>query len=77
LVRKGDEARVKELLAAIETMAASPSEDIRNVVDVSFVEDAYLDDSERSALLEVRPHLGPATAESLARMEAYFRDHQG
>jgi hypothetical protein len=73
LVNDRDQAKIQVLLDALEALAASPSDSIQNVVDVSFVEDAYLDPREREALLSARSNLGPATAASLARTEEFFR----
>jgi len=67
-----------ELLArvavAVEAMAASPDEDVENVVFVSFLEYFVLgDDKDRAALAVLRPHLGPAALASVEKLEA-FRD---
>jgi hypothetical protein len=71
LVKDRDDAKVQALLDAVDPLAASPSKGIRNVVEVSFIEDAYLDPRERGALLKVRSRLGPATAASLERMQHF------
>jgi hypothetical protein len=72
LVEAGREEDVTRFLAGIETLAASPSESIRNVVDVSFIEDLVLgDQGETRALHTVRPLLGPATAAQVAATERF------
>jgi hypothetical protein len=72
LVEAGREEDATRFLAGIETLAASPSESIRNVVDVSFIEDLVLgDQGETRALHKVRPLLGPATAAQVAATERF------
>jgi hypothetical protein len=70
LVEAGREDDVTRFLAGVETLAASPAESIRNVVDVSFIEDLVLGDRhEKRALQSVRSLLGPATAAQLVATE--------
>ena len=72
LVEAGREEDVKRFLQGIETLAASPSESIRNVVDISFIEDLFLGDPhEQRALRRARSLLGPATAAQLAATERF------
>jgi hypothetical protein len=74
LVEAGKTDEVTRFLDGIETLAASPSESIRNVVDVSFIEDALLGENrETRALKGVRGMLGPATAAQLAATERFLR----
>jgi hypothetical protein len=72
-VESRDEECVAAFMAATEVLASSPREDVRNVVDVSFVEDLVqgADLRERSAIEAMRPLMGPATAESLAVSERH------
>ena len=73
LVEAGSEEEVKIFLDGIETLAASPSDSIRNVVDVSFIEDALLGrDRETRALQRVRGLLGPATAAQVEATERFL-----
>ena len=70
LVEAGNEEDVKTFLEGIEMLAASPSDSIRTVVDVSFIEDALLGrDRETRALERVRGLLGPSTAAQVAATE--------
>jgi hypothetical protein len=72
LVQAGDDDDVKRFLEAIEALASSPADSIRNVVDVSFIEDLVLGDSDEvRALNEVREKLGPATAAQVAASERF------
>lgn len=72
LVDARREEDVKRLLQGVETLAASPSESIRNVVDISFIEDLFLGDPrEKRALQRARSLLGPATAAQLAATERF------
>lgn len=75
LVEAGNDDDVKRFLQAIETLASSPADSIRNVVDVSFIEDLVLGDrGEVGALNAVREKLGPATAAQLAATERFHRN---
>lgn len=75
LVEAGKDDDVKQFLEAIETLAASPADSIRNVVDISFIEDLVLGDSgEVHALNAVRERLGPATAAQLAATEWFHEN---
>jgi hypothetical protein len=72
LVESAREEHVKRFLEGIETLAGSPSESIRNVADISFIEDLVLGDQrETRALHKVRPLLGPATAAQVAATEGF------
>ena len=71
LVEAGKEDEVRRFLEGIETLAASPADGIRNVVEISFIEDLVLGDRhETRALNKVRPLLGPATAARVAATES-------
>lgn len=71
LVEAGDVARVAVFAAAVEGLASSADSDVRNVVEVSFVEDLVLGGNERdrAAVEAMRPLIGPATAAALAVSE--------
>lgn len=73
MVEASREDEVKQFLETVETLASSPADSIRNVVDVSFIEDLVLGDQrETRALEQVRGLLGPATAASLAVSENFL-----
>ena len=75
MVEAGREDDVKRFLVEVETLAASPADSIRNVVDVSFIEDLVVGDQrETRALQKVRGLLGPATAAQLAATERFHPD---
>src|SRR5919106_1178490 len=71
LAEAGKEDEVRRFLEGIETLAASPADSIRNVVEISFIEDLVLGDRrETRALNKVRPLLGPETAARVAATES-------
>lgn len=73
-VEAGNDDEVKWFLEAIETLASSLADSIRNVVDVSFIEDLVLGDRrEVRALNAVRGALGPATAAQVTATERFHR----
>jgi hypothetical protein len=75
-VEAGDEEVVTAFVVAVEQLASSPLEDVRDTVDVSFIEDLVLgaDDPRKDAAIEaMRPLMGPATAQSLALSERHIR----
>jgi hypothetical protein len=75
MVEAGREDEVKRFLVEVEALVASSADSIRNLVDVSFIEDLVLGDlRETSALNKVRGLLGPATAAQLAATERFHRD---
>jgi hypothetical protein len=75
LVQAGNDDDVKRFLEAIEDLASSPADSIRNVVDVSFIEDLVLGDrDEARALNAVREKLGPATAAQVAATERFHEN---
>lgn len=72
-VESGEGRQVAAFLAGVEELASSPDEDVRNVVDVSFIEDLVqgADERERAAIEAMRPLLGPASAQSLSLSERH------
>jgi hypothetical protein len=77
MVEAGKEKEVKRFLDAVEALASSAADSIRNVVDVSFIEDLVLGDPrEVRALSAVRGSLGPATAAQVAATEQYHRERR-
>jgi hypothetical protein len=75
-VEAGDEEVVTAFVVAVEQLASSPLEDVRDTVDASFIEDLVLgaDDPRKDAAIEaMRPLMGPATAQSLALSERHIR----
>lgn len=68
LVEAEDDERASSLVRAIERLAASDNARVRNIVEVSFIEDLVLgdDNNERRAREALRAAMGPATARSLA-----------
>lgn len=73
LVEAGACKDVERLLAAIEVLESSPRDDVRNVVDISFLEDAYLDPRERKALDLAEDRFGPGTRAQYERTKEYHR----
>jgi hypothetical protein len=72
LVEAGRREEVERFLNEVETLASSPAESIRNVVDVSFIEDLVLGDRRETRALErVRSLLGPATTAQLEATERF------
>lgn len=71
-VAVGDGAAVVALARALESVASSPHDDVRSVVDVVFVEGLVVgaDPVDRRALDALRPLAGPYLAASLAISEA-------
>ncbi len=73
LVESGDRRRMIAFLVAVEALASSPHDEVRNVVEVSFIEDLVqgADDRERAAIEAARPQMGRATASALAETERF------
>jgi len=73
-ITTNDQTTLAEFLREIERLASSDNPSVRNVVDVSFIEDLVLGDPGELAALEmIRPQLGPATTASLATSEQSYR----
>jgi len=74
LTSANDPGAVANFLHEIERLASSTDPDIRNVVDVSFVEDLVLGNGDELTAVEaIRAHLGPATTASLTTSEQSYR----
>jgi len=74
-VETGDDDTVARFAAALETLAASDNENVRNVFQVSFMEDLVVgaDQREIAAIAAMRPRMGPATVTDLARWKVVLR----
>jgi hypothetical protein len=68
LAEAHEDGKVAILLAAVERLAASTDDRVRNIAEVSFVEDLVLgmDAQSRRAIETTRGSMGPATAAALA-----------
>jgi hypothetical protein len=67
LAGAGEDEKVTTLLAAVERLAVSSDDRVRNIVEVSFVEDLVLgmDAQSRRAIETTRSSMGPATTAAL------------
>jgi hypothetical protein len=77
-VETGDQDTLERFIAALEVLEASDDPDVRNVAEVSFMEDLVMgaDARDAAAIAAMRPLMGPATAHDLALMESYTRGNQ-
>ena len=68
LAEAHEDGKVAIFLAAVERLAVSSDDRVRNIVEVSFVEDLVLgmDAQSRRAIETTRSSMGPATAAALA-----------
>jgi hypothetical protein len=67
LADAGEDEKVATLLAAVERLAVSSDDGVRNIVEVSFVGDLVLgmDAQSRRAIETTRSSMGPATTAAL------------
>ena len=73
-VEAGNEAAIAAFLAEVERLAGSPSDSVRNLIAIAFLEDGVIlsGGRERDALTSLLPRFGLGTMTLLAETEAHY-----
>jgi hypothetical protein len=73
-VESGDDVAVTSFLDVVERLAASPSDAVRNLIGIIFLEDGVLlsGGREHAALTSLVPRFGPATRALLAETKQHY-----
>jgi hypothetical protein len=73
-VERGDDVAVTSFLDVVEGLAASPNDEVRNLIGIIFLEDGVLlsGGREHAALTSLVPRFGPATQALLAETKRHY-----
>src|ERR1700709_1620420 len=74
IVERGDDVAVTSFLDVIEGLAASPNDEVRNLIGIIVLEDGVLlsGGREHAALTSLVPRFGPATQALLAETKRHY-----